>query len=232
MLPSQKNALQRQTMAIRVIFIDTETNGLPKNKYAPASMWQAYPAILQLSWILCTVDGRNIRIENKRDIHVRLPEGDEWDKYAAGIHGISEEDCCRGMAPKDALTALHGAMSSADCVVAHNLAFDKSVIRAAGSREGLDILWPSDITEFCTMYSTRDLLQLPSSPTAKYAYKVPRLSELYEWLYGHTYDICGDALHSSRADTYCLMHCLQGLLRKGHVVVDGKRLVINRADAV
>jgi DNA polymerase III epsilon subunit-like protein len=220
-------------MPLTILVLDTETNGLPKNRFAPPSEFDAYPAILQLSWAIYTVDGMRLTTVSRRDIGVALDPEIPWDTGAAKIHGITEVEARYGTPAKEALTDLAAALRTVDVVVAHNLAFDKPVIRAAGYRTGiaeLRQLWPT-IKEFCTMKATRDLVQIPATAAqAKYAdlgqFKAPRLNELYAWLYGHVYDISGATLHSAKSDTHCLAQCITGLLRKGHLIVqDGTLLV-------
>lgn len=222
------------TAQLRILLLDTETNGLPQNRFAPPSQWDAYPAILQLSWVVCVAEGRTLRTESKRDIGLALHPSIPWDAGAAKVHGLSEAEARRGTAAADALVELGAALRSVDIVVAHNLSFDKPVIRAAayaeadrGGASSLRYIWPPGVKEFCTMRSLRNVMRIPSpSPHAREPYKAPKLSELYSWLYGHTYDISGGFLHSSRADTHCLTACMTGLLRRGIVRIDGGQLVI------
>jgi DNA polymerase III epsilon subunit-like protein len=223
---------------LRVLLLDTETNGLPKNRYAPASQWDMWPAILQISWAIYRVEGRTMMPESKRDIGVALHPSIAWDVGAAAIHEISEAEARRGTPAAVALGELAAALRTVDIVVAHNLSFDKPVIRAAAYAEAdrdklgvlgyaeLRAIWPASIGEFCTMQSLRDVVRIPSpSPEARNPYKVPRLGELYEWLYGHVYDISGGIMHTARSDTHCLAHCLMMLLRRGLVCVEGRRFI-------
>ena len=220
-------------MPLTILLLDTETNGLPKNRFAPPSEFDAYPAILQLSWAVYRVEGMRLTSVSSRDIGVALDPEIPWDTGAAKIHGITEVEARHGTPAVDALTDLAAALRTVDVVVAHNLAFDKPVIRAAGYRTGvaeLRQLWP-DIKEFCTMKATRDLVQIPATAAqAKYAdlgqFKAPRLNELYAWLYGHVYDISGATLHSAKSDTHCLAQCITGLLRKGHLTVQDGNLFV------
>lgn len=166
-----------------------------------------------------------------RDIGIRLEPGIAWDTGAAKIHGITEVEARHGTPAQEALAALGDALRTVDVVVAHNLAFDKPVIRAAGYAVGLRSLWPAGIQEFCTMKATTPIVQIPATAAqAKYAdlgpYKAPKLNELYTWLYGHVYDISGATLHSARSDVHCLSQCIAGLLRNRFlIVVDGKLLL-------
>lgn len=218
---------------LRILLLDTETNGLPKNRYAPISEAGVWPAILQLSWATFTVTGTTMTAGASRDIGVALDSTVCWDADAAKVHGITEIEARQGVPAQEAFRALAAALRDVDVVVAHNLAFDKPVIRAAAYAEwirggGAELrdVWPARIREFCTMTATRDLVRIPSpyygapgssNPTGKF--KVPRLNELYTWLFGHVYDISGAVLHTSSSDTHCLSQCLSELLHRGLVVV-------------
>jgi DNA polymerase III epsilon subunit-like protein len=217
---------------MKLLLLDTETNGLPRNRYAPISEPGVYPAILQLSWAIYTVVGKTLIPGPQRDIGLTLHHSIPWDTGAAAIHGISEVEARTGTAPVEALTDLGVALRSVDAVIAHNLAFDKTIIRAAGYAEGLRALWPLGLQEFCTMKSTKDLVCIPATAKqAQYAdlgaYKAPKLNELHAWLYGHAYDISGATLHSAASDTHCLARCVAALLRRGHLRVEELTLIFS-----
>lgn len=232
---------------LRILILDTETNGLPKNRYAPVSETGAWPAILQLSWAIFTIEGRSMKAGPTHDIGIALHPSIAWDAAAAKIHGLAEIEARNGTPATVAFRELAAALRTVDVVVAHNLAFDKPVIRAAayaewlrGGDPELRNIWPPGIREFCTMRETRDIVCIPSpyygapgstNPAGKF--KAPRLNELYNWLYGHVYDISGAVLHTSSSDTHCLAQCLSRLLRRGHLVVaDGNlRIVMPTATA-
>jgi DNA polymerase III epsilon subunit-like protein len=233
------------TAPLRILLLDTETNGLPRNRYAPIALAGNWPAILQLSWGVyeLTPGSRTLVTGEKRDIGLALDPSVPWDAGAAAIHGISETEARRGTPAARVLTELAGVLRRVDVVVAHNLAFDKPIIRAAGYAEWerggriapeLRDVWPSagTIQEFCTMEATRNLLRLPmpSAPTGT-RFKAPRLNELYTWLYGHVYDMSGAVLHTAASDTHCLEQCLRGLLRRGIIVGTASGISVSASSA-
>ncbi|NDE16808.1 3'-5' exonuclease [bacterium] len=218
------------TAPIRLLLLDTETNGLPKNRYAPVTTPGNWPAILQLSWTVAELHGASeLRVVGRRDIGLALDPAIPWDTGAAAIHGLTEAEARRGTAPATAFAELREALQGVQVVVAHNLAFDRPVIRAAAWAAGIKDVWPAGGTglqELCTMELTRPLLRipLPSDPTSG-RWKAPRLNELYTWLYGHVYDMSGAVLHTAQSDTHCLECCVAGLLRRGLLRCEGGRLV-------
>ena len=226
-----ERGLRYRVGTMQILLLDTETNGLPKNRYAPPTEFNAFPAILQLSWAIYNIEGSRLVLIESRDIGIRLEPGVAWDAGAAKIHGLTEMEARHGTPALEALTELQEAMRPVDMVIAHNLAFDKSVIRAAGYAVGLRDLWPARAKELCTMKATTPLVQLPATAAqAKYAdlgpYKAPKLNELYAWLYGHKYDISGSVLHNAKSDVHCLAQCIAGMLRKGYLSVTGGNLLL------
>lgn len=234
------------TAPIKILLLDTETNGLPKNRFAPISMTEAYPAVLQLSWAVYTVNGRTLTPGPKKDYRVALHPSIPWDAEAAKVHGLTEESARRGTPAAAVFQELGVMLRSVNVVVAHNLSFDKPVIRAAAYAEWaagrgpveLRDVWPrtyvsksetgvsKGIKELCTMRATLDLCKIPS-PTKPGEFKLPRLNELYTHLYGHVYDMSGAVLHTAQSDTHCLAQCIGGLLKKGLTRVEGGTLVIS-----
>ena len=211
---------------MKILLFDTETNGLPKNRYAPYSCSDAYPAVLQLSWAIYSVQTTIMTKLDSRDMRLRLDPSIVWDTGAAQIHGITEKIARhQGEDPAKVFLEFRRALHDVDYIICHNLAFDKPVIRAAAYAVSarmtepeaglLRTLWPKK-KELCTMESTRELVGVLSAPEATHKYKAPKLNELYTWLYGHVYDLSGtgQTLHSAKSDTHCLARCISGLLRK------------------
>lgn len=155
--------------------------------------------------------------ESVCDLGLALPIGEVWNAEAARVHGITEEEARSGTPVRVGLLALKEALHKSQVVVAHNVAFDKPILRAAAYREGIRDFWPGGtaLTEFCTMEGTRDLLRLPPTHEKATRWKAPRLNELHTWLFGHPFDISGATLHNSASDVQCLAACLMALLGRG-----------------
>lgn len=219
----------------RILILDTETNGLPKDRKAPPAKWQGYPAILQLAWEIrevlydCCSGEPMLGLKKVRDHQILLDPGTPWDTGAAAIHGITEEEARNPKGRISAHEALHELtrdLYQVDCVIAHNLAFDKAIIEAAcyrimatakPSEIPRSVGWPPQLTEICTMTATRDILKIPATAKqAKYSglspFKSPSLRELHMWL--HDGEEWTGATHTALGDVDCLAACTEELLRR------------------
>lgn len=209
---------------MRILFLDTETNGLPKNRYAPYTMTEAWPKIVQIAWQVVdfhSTDPTTFPAPLYMSSFLITPnEGMVWDAGAEAIHGISEDQARReGVQIRSALALLINDAAECDVVVAHNVGFDKPILLAATVRVGLNpSWWPKH--EICTMMATKNVCKIPS--TSKYAkpedpYKWPKLSEVWQTLYP-TSELPTN-LHNAAQDVAVLLTCFQELVRLGLLVL-------------
>jgi DNA polymerase-3 subunit epsilon len=199
---------------MKLLFIDTETNGLPKNRFAPYTSHELWPNILQISWQL--VDSLTWRVLSEYDAFIKLRE--PWNKDAERIHQIPEGIVKNfGKEPGFVLGELKIALSECDFVISHNMMFDKTVILSEVQRlkeSGSDLnprdFWRQGINELCTMNTTREFcgIKFPNSND----YKYPKLNELYAKLFNKQYDISGASLHNSKHDVSCLVLCVKKMV--------------------
>jgi DNA polymerase-3 subunit alpha len=202
-----------------VLFFDTETNGLPLSKHALTSNVNNWPRIVQIAWqLLDFADGGRV-IE--RDAYIIKPEETlVWNEESAKIHGISKERALsEGHVCEQVLTAFARLAEKATVLVAHNLAFDKPVLKAEYLRlNSTDTFswWPSH--EYCTCENTKTLCKLPSKFSKSWdPYKMPKLSELHAHLYGET---AAFNWHNAVGDVECLVSCFHELVRRRIVPLD------------
>ena len=199
---------------MKLLFLDTETNGLPKNRYAPFTSTEMWPHILQISWQV--IDSSSWIKESEYDYYIQLRC--PWDRDAERIHQIPEGIIQElGKEPEDVFRELGLALNSCDVVISHNMMFDKTVVMSEIQRlkeAGIDIdprtIWPNYKKEICTMSNTKEFcgIKFPNSND----YKYPKLNELYSRLFDKTYDISGATLHNSKNDVACLISCMQKML--------------------
>jgi hypothetical protein len=77
---------------MRILFLDTETNGLPKNRYAPYTMTEAWPTLVQIAWQVVdfpadpTIKPAPLYVSS---FLVKPEAGMVWSTEAEAIHKIT-----------------------------------------------------------------------------------------------------------------------------------------------
>jgi len=164
------------------IFFDTETTGLPKNKYnGGLKEPNNWPDIVSICWMVF----ENKTFVKKHNFIIK-PEGWSIPQDASDVHGITEAIAYeKGSSLKDVLELFHKDIENCDQIVAHNLAFDKNVVLAAYKwRLHITPNWPTK-AEICTTQKSKWEMKLPSRyPKSNDPYKYPNLNELYKDTFG------------------------------------------------
>jgi len=211
---TEQRADQTPSNTMKILYFDTETNGLPKRRNANASDTSNWPRVVQLAWELwdsCTQLERTSYL-------LTIPGDVEWDAQSAAIHGITRERSEREGTPGTVvLDAFQRAASQCDILIAHNLAFDAPVLQCEYIRQHRDISWWPAKT-LCTMERTKGLLKLPSKfPKPTDPYKFPKLEELYRYLFPGSHSL---QFHSADVDVACLVQCTQELIRRKFLTLE------------
>jgi DNA polymerase III epsilon subunit-like protein len=182
-----------------LVFLDTETTGLPKQqKMSALNGADNWPDIVSIAWSVYD-NGKLI----KSRYSLIKPFGWRIPAESIRIHGITEEKAiAEGNYLDKVLMELRDDLMKSEAVVAHNIEFDKNVIFNA-YRWRLDLnpwlIWPS--WDICTMARAETELKLPSRyPTTNRPYKSPKLSELYEATLGKKME----GAHNSQKDVEAL----------------------------
>lgn len=180
--------------AIRVLYFDTETNGV--GGFRPPTQ-----RLVQIAWEFDGAEG-NALIDDVEEINPAVP------------HPHSVETCRREGVPFDeAVAPFMAALRACDHAVAHNLDFDRGVIAFELRRRGAD---PREFEAlmaakgYCTMKNTVQICQLPS--TTGRGYKWPRLEELFKHLTGSAPTL---ALHDAMNDVTVMRTCVALLAERG-----------------
>ena len=170
---------------MRVLFFDTETTGLPKDKYQPATFSKDnWPDLVSISWQLYSGD----ELKRKEAFLIK-PDGWTISEEVSKIHGITHEMAEKNGLPLMTVLKLFKLdLAYSDLIVAHNIDFDKNVLLNAYKwRLNMEpSFWPHE-KEFCTAQNSKADLKLPSRQKVvnpKDPYKLPRLDELYEATFG------------------------------------------------
>ncbi len=175
-----------------IVFLDTETTGLPKNIKASLNDLDNWPRVIQLAWIVTDLQG-NIIEDNCKIV---FPDGFLIPISASDINHIHTYEAeNRGESLRHVLLQFLSSTFGAQCIVGHNVDFDLNVIRAEMLRCGIgDVTY--GINKFCTMTESIQFCNLPKG-------KYPTLNELHMRLFGTPFDNAHDAMSDARATMRC-----------------------------
>lgn len=187
---------------MKILFVDTETNGLPLDSTQPGTNFENWPRMIQLAFLIADENGQ---ISDEKSILIQ-PVDFEIPAKITELTGITQDAAAKGDLIIHALCKLQFALGGTDYLVAHNLDFDIPVIEAEYTRQGFR--FPYENKRICTMknQSIIDYCAIPSTPEPRYKgmkYKWPKLSVLHEKLFGHGFDGAHDALNDVRAMYRC-----------------------------
>jgi ATP-dependent DNA helicase DinG len=144
-----------------VLVFDTETTGLTLHPEAPLAK---QPKIIELGAALL-----NERGEVVETLSQLLHPGEDITDEITRITGITNGDLVGAPTFKDALPQMRHIFEQAFAVFAHNLPFDRAMIRNDLARiDCLDFPWPAQ--EYCTVGLHKDQWG-----------RNPKLTELYEF---------------------------------------------------
>ena len=148
------------------LVFDTETFDLIPDDARP----------IALSWQLLDESGAMLLEES-----YLLARVEHLSPEATALHGVTDEDLkLRAKSPREVYTLFLGDLSRASMVVAHHLAFHRSILAADLQQEGLEASPLLSARGLCTMEWGRSL-GFKRSASGEVLY--PRLSELFGQLY-------------------------------------------------
>jgi len=204
---------------MQFFFFDTETNGLPRNYKAPPTQIENWPEIISMAWEVWTYLDHIWTFVRSESYLVQPPEGMIWNKEAEHVHGISYVKArSEGLPIKSLLEKVEKELLQATHVVAHNLAFDRSIVLASMIRHNGVAKWTT-AKNICSMMETIPICKIIStSPyaTAAEPYKWPRLQELHQFLFKKEWE--GTA-HEALSDVQCMQTCYRELIARGCLAV-------------
>ena len=178
--------------ARNILVFDTETTGMVDWRHPEDPEEQ--PHLVQLGMLL--VDARSWQPIAQHACLVALEPGVAMEPGALAAHGISEARCRdEGVPLQQACDLFVKAARQADRLVAHNLSFDRIVMRAACERVGADLHWLTAVPGYCTMEASTPILGLPG----KRGNKWPTLAEAYAFFVGQPLEGAHDAFVDAAA---------------------------------
>jgi DNA polymerase-3 subunit alpha len=221
---SKYSNLTKLPMAFRVLVIDTETSGLPKDRKAGPEDYDKWPRIVQVGAILykCPYENRPGRVLKRYTSLVRC-DGWSIDPGASKVHGITEKVAnTKGKHIGDVLDELTELSRKAHAICCHNVAFDVPVILAEyhkNRKVSRSIECPIGyLPTICTMEIGKKLCRILTEGTRrngdKYLYyKSPKLSEMYKHLTNEEFK---GRLHDALEDCEATVTILD-IIAKDHV---------------
>jgi len=190
---------------MKILVFDTETTGLP-DKNAPIIAVHRWPYIVQLSYLIFDTN-LNQMIETVDNI-IKLPDNIKISQESENIHHISNKMVKEnGIDIKEQLLQFNQKILEVDLVIAHNIDFDRNIIKVECIRNNIISSFTSNghkINEYCTMKNSIDLCKIVRHyRNGDTYYKYPKLSELNE----HLFHTIPQGLHNSMIDILVCLRC-------------------------
>ena len=198
---------------MKIFIFDTETTGLPADRYAPVIATHKWPYIVQLSYLLYDIE--NDLVIKSVDKIIKLPTDIKITKESENIHKITDERSrTRGVFIKDELIEFNNTLLEADLIIGHNIEFDKNMIMVECYRHKIINNFTAGgqkNNEFCTMKNSINLCKIiKHNSRGEPYYKYPKLIELHKYLFG----TIPDGLHNSMIDVLVCLRCY-GMMKLG-----------------
>ncbi|GHE42444.1 3'-5' exonuclease [Sphingobacterium griseoflavum] len=176
-----------------LLFIDTETSGIPKRWNRPYSDDKNWPAVIQLAWIIYTADGQEIKRSSKyiyeHDIAISAT--------SRQIHGITIDFLKNhGGRRKDILRKFaYDIKKYTPLIIGHFVELDVQVLSADFFRAQLQNPFQNQAL-FCTMLVSKKYAVNPSS-------EYLRLVQLHEELFDERPREIHEAEHDAEVTARC-----------------------------
>ncbi len=188
-----------------LLFLDTETTGLPK--YYATTETEKWPRIVQLAWSLYDRDGNC----ESRNSFIIYPVDFTIPPDAARIHGITTVRAkAEGVSLHKVLPQFNTDVERASVIIAHNAAFDLPIIQTEFLRCRMETKL-AEKEKFCTMKAPGivSYCKIPNASGTRS--KWPKLTELHLHLFETEFSGC----HDAEADVEACAKCYFELRRRG-----------------
>lgn len=187
---------------MKLLFFDTETTGLPPKNARYDLNYDLFPHIVQLAW----------HFDDEYYNFIIKPEG--WIIPDNMIHGITQEYALKNGKDFDYVIMLFlNHCYEAEKIIAHNIYFDTSVIKANVIRLGDDHIF--NLTEQALHKSKRidtmmKTIKFVGARNANGGCKFPTLEELHEKIFNQSFNA-----HNAKNDVEALKRCFDALTSIG-----------------
>ena len=129
---------------MKILFLDTETTGLPEGKNISLYCTEKWPHVIQLSYIIYDTDKNEII--HKYDSVIKLNDNIVITPKSISMHGITKERSQReGVDIEHALIELNENLEYVDIIVGHNISFDKQIMIVENIRKNIFSVFPKTI---------------------------------------------------------------------------------------
>lgn len=180
-----------------ILFVDTETSGLPRDWNS--SRLEHWPYIIQVAWSVYTKDGALVKSES----HYIKDDSIVIDPKSKKIHGITEEVLSeKGEKRVKVLKRIYKDIKYYNpLVVGHWISFDVKMLSVGFRRAGMKNIL-DDVPLYCTMLSNSHYVRFASN-------NYPKLDELYHKLFNTTMEAQHDALGDVNATAACFFELVK-----------------------
>ena len=192
----EDNPLPVVTKPKTILFVDTETTGLPIDGDKWDTDYKRYPHLVQIAWIT-----------GKEEEYIIKPKGYTIPDEVVKIHGIDQKKAEKeGKDLKLVLELFIAIAERSDIIVGHNLYFDTSIIKANCLKVGMDKDRVSKVLDKSkrqdTMYMAMKYLKVG---------KFAKLGEIYYKLFNKYIE----NQHTALADVRATKQIYEVLIGKG-----------------
>ena len=183
-----------------VLFLDTETTGIPDRTAKWDTDFADYPHVVQIAWL------HGCKVEN----HIIRPDGWEIPDDAKAVHGITTEYAMEHGEPFAAVVdMLIQDCHEAGLICGHNIHFDTGIIKANILRElGREYYDANDVESALfkgkRIDTMRSTMKWVDARFASGRLKFPNLGELYDRCFPDETFEAHDALEDCKAVARCL----------------------------
>lgn len=184
-----------ENLAMKYIFFDTETTGLPKEYGAPYTDIDNWPRLIQLAWIVYDYT----TIVTKKNFIIK-PIGFDIPNSSTKVHGVSTKQALEeGQKVEMVLKEFLNDAQDAAAFIGHNINFDLKIIQSELYRLNINnSLHQIEVLD--TMILSTEYCKIPNK---QHRYRFPKLIELYSKLFSESFDNMHDAMADIEATARC-----------------------------
>ncbi len=184
----------------KLLFIDTETTGLPSNYDLDYSNTNNWPRLVQIAWQLYNEEGVLLETSN----FIIKPEGFTIPQNSIKIHNIDNEKALNeGEELVIVLFKFLEVLSKSNFLIGHNINFDEKVVGCELFRKHFDTSKLSLIAKFCSMKDGKVIKFCDLNG------KRPTLNELYNKLFRENITNTHNAMSDVSATSKCYFELVE-----------------------